>query len=111
VLVVGINSDDSVRRLKGPGRPVNRAEDRAAVVAAIGCVEYVTIFEEDTPERLLEEVRPDFYVKGGDYDPATLPERRVVERYGGRVMTAGYRPGYSTSGVIERLQAVAVPHF
>jgi D-beta-D-heptose 7-phosphate kinase / D-beta-D-heptose 1-phosphate adenosyltransferase len=109
VLVVGINSDDSVRRLKGPGRPVNRAEDRAAVVAAIGCVEYVTIFEEDTPERLLEEVRPDFYVKGGDYDPASLPERRVVERYGGRVMRAGYRPGYSTSGVIERLH-VAVSH-
>jgi D-beta-D-heptose 7-phosphate kinase / D-beta-D-heptose 1-phosphate adenosyltransferase len=111
VLVVGVNSDDSVRRLKGPGRPVNSAEDRAAVVAAIGCVEYVTIFDEDTPERLLEEVRPDFYVKGGDYDPATLPERPVVERYGGRVVTAGYLPGRSTTGVIERLRTVAEPQF
>jgi rfaE bifunctional protein nucleotidyltransferase chain/domain len=111
VLVVGVNSDDSVRKLKGPGRPVNCAEDRASVVAAIGCVEYVTIFSDDTPVRLLEAVRPDFYVKGGDYDAAALPERPVVERYGGRVVTVGYLPGHSTTGVIERLRTGPALHF
>jgi rfaE bifunctional protein nucleotidyltransferase chain/domain len=108
VLVVGVNSDDSVRNLKGAGRPVNPAADRAAVVAAVGCVDYVTIFHDDTPIRLLEAVRPDFYVKGGDYDAAALPERRVVERYGGRVVTVGYLPGRSTTGIVERLLAGAV---
>jgi rfaE bifunctional protein nucleotidyltransferase chain/domain len=111
VLVVGVNSDDSVQKLKGPGRPVNCAEDRASVVAAIGCVDYVTILGDDTPVRLLEEVRPDVYVKGGDHDPFAMPERPVVERHGGRVVTVGYRPGHSTTGVIERLHAVSVPQF
>lgn len=110
VLVVGVNSDDSVRKLKGPGRPVNGEEDRASVVAAIGCVEYVTIFDDDTPVRLLEAVRPDFYVKGGDYDARALLERPVVERYGGRVVTVGYLPGHSTTGVIERLHAAPIPY-
>jgi D-beta-D-heptose 7-phosphate kinase / D-beta-D-heptose 1-phosphate adenosyltransferase len=107
VLVVGINSDDSVRKLKGEGRPVSPAEDRAAVVAAIGCVEYVTIFSDDAPVRLLETVRPDVYVKGGDYDMATLPERRVVERYGGRVVTVGYLPGHSTTAIVDRIRREA----
>jgi rfaE bifunctional protein nucleotidyltransferase chain/domain len=107
VLVVGVNSDDSVRKLKGAGRPVNPAEDRAAVVAAIGCVEYVTIFSGDTPMRLLEAVRPDVYVKGGDYDAATLPERRAVERYGGRVVTVRYLPGHSTTAIVDRIRREA----
>ena len=107
MLVVGVNSDETVRRLKGPDRPVSPAEDRAAVVAAIGCVEYVTIFEDDTPIHLLEAVRPDIYVKGGDYDADTLPERLAVECYGGRVVTVGYLPGRSTAGIIERIRAGA----
>jgi D-beta-D-heptose 7-phosphate kinase / D-beta-D-heptose 1-phosphate adenosyltransferase len=107
VLVVGVNSDDSARKLKGAGRPVSPAEDRAAVVAAIGCVEYVTIFGDDTPMRLLEAVRPDVYVKGGDNDAATLPERRVVERYGGRVVTVGYLPGHSTTAIMDRIRREA----
>ena len=107
VLVVGVNSDETVRRLKGPDRPVSPAEDRAAVVAAIGCVEYVTIFEDDTPIHLLEAVRPDIYVKGGDYDADTLPERLAVECYGGRVATVGYLPGRSTAGIVERIRAGA----
>jgi rfaE bifunctional protein nucleotidyltransferase chain/domain len=107
VLVVGINSDNSVRKLKGAGRPVSPAEDRAAVVAAIGCVEYVTIFSDDAPMRLLETVRPDVYVKGGDYDAAMLPERRVVERYGGRVVTVGYLPGRSTTAIVDRIRREA----
>jgi rfaE bifunctional protein nucleotidyltransferase chain/domain len=107
VLVVGINSDDSVRKLKGAGRPVSPAEDRAAVVAAIGCVEYVTIFSDDTPMRLLETVRPDVYVKGGDYDAAMLPERQVVEHYGGRVVTVGYLSGHSTTAIVDRIRREA----
>ena len=105
MLVVGVNSDETVRRLKGPDRPVSPAEDRAAVVAAIGCVEYVTIFADDTPVHLLEAVRPDIYVKGGDYDADTLPERLAVECYGGRVVTVGYLPGRSTAGIIEGIRA------
>ena len=84
VLVVGINSDETVRKLKGPERPVCPAEDRAALVGAIGCVDYVTIFEDDAPIRLIETVRPDIYVKGGDFDADTMPERLAVECYGGR---------------------------
>jgi rfaE bifunctional protein nucleotidyltransferase chain/domain len=107
VLVVGVNSDETVRRLKGPDRPVSPAEDRAAVVAAIGCVEYVTIFEDDTPIHLFEAVRPDIYVKGGDHDADTLPERLAVECYGGRVVTVGYLSGRSTAGIIECIRAGA----
>ena len=73
------------------------------MVAAIGCVEYVTIFEDDSPIHLLEAVRPDIYVKGGDHDADTLPERLAVECYGGRVATVGYLPGRSTTGIIERI--------
>ena len=107
MLVVGVNSDETVRRLKGPDRPVSPAEDRAAVVAAIGCVEYVTIFEDDSPIHLLEAVRPDIYVKGGDHDADTLPERLAVECYGGRVATVGYLPGRSTTGIVKRIRAGA----
>ncbi len=105
VLVVGVNSDQTVHRLKGAGRPVIPAEDRAALVAAIGCVEYVTIVDDDSPIRLLEAVRPDIYVKGGDYDAETLPERLAVECYGGRVVTVGYLPGRSTTSIVERVRS------
>jgi D-beta-D-heptose 7-phosphate kinase / D-beta-D-heptose 1-phosphate adenosyltransferase len=111
VLVVGVNSDDSARRLKGPDRPVLPAEDRAAVVAAIGCVEYVTIFDEDTPVELLEEIRPDVYVKGGDYEVGALPERQVVERYGGRAVTVGYLAGRSTTDIVARIRGQASPAY
>jgi D-beta-D-heptose 7-phosphate kinase/D-beta-D-heptose 1-phosphate adenosyltransferase len=104
VLAVAVNSDAAVRRLKGQGRPLNPADDRAAVVAALGCVEYVTVFDEDTPARLLEAIRPDVYVKGGDYDAAALPERHLVERHGGRVVIAGYLPGRSTSHLLRRMR-------
>ncbi len=107
MLVVGVNSDETVRKLKGADRPVSPAEDRAAVVAAIGCVEYVTIFADDSPIRLLEAVRPDIYVKGGDHDADTLPERLAVECYGGRVVTVGYLPGRSTDGIVERIRGAA----
>ena len=104
VLVVAVNSDDGIRKLKGPGRPLNPAADRAAVLAAIGCVDYVTIFEEDTPAALVAAIRPDVYAKGGDYDVGSLPEGRLVAGYGGCVVTAGYLPGRSTTRLIEKMK-------
>lgn len=96
-LIVAINSDDSVKRLKGPERPINHEYDRAYVIAAMGCVDAVIIFGEDTPERLLEEVRPDVLVKGGDYRPDEIKGRE----YAGRVELVSYIDGYSTTKLIE----------
>ncbi|MBV9094467.1 MAG: bifunctional heptose 7-phosphate kinase/heptose 1-phosphate adenyltransferase [Streptosporangiaceae bacterium] len=98
-LVVCMNSDDSVRRLKGPGRPLVPAADRAAVLAALDCVDQVAIFEEDTPERLLRQLRPAIWVKGGDYDGSDLPEAAALREWGGRVVTVPYLSGRSTSGI------------
>jgi D-beta-D-heptose 7-phosphate kinase / D-beta-D-heptose 1-phosphate adenosyltransferase len=109
VLVVGVESDETVRKVKGPGRPVIPAEDRAAIVAAIGCVEYVTIFDGDSTADLVEAVRPDLYVKGGDHDADTMTGRLAVEIYGGRVTTVGYLPGRSTAGLVERIRDSADP--
>jgi D-beta-D-heptose 7-phosphate kinase/D-beta-D-heptose 1-phosphate adenosyltransferase len=96
-LIACMNSDDSVRRLKGPGRPLNSAADRAEVLAALDCVDRVAVFDEDTPERLLGELRPDIWVKGGDYDGRELPEAAALRRWGGRVVTVPYLSGRSTS--------------
>jgi D-beta-D-heptose 7-phosphate kinase/D-beta-D-heptose 1-phosphate adenosyltransferase len=104
VLVVALNSDGSVARLKGPGRPVNSVEDRAAVLGALGCVDYVTVFDDDTPQRLLELVRPDLYVKGGDYTPEMLPETPVVERLGGQVRILDYVEDRSTTALLDRIR-------
>ncbi|RJL34494.1 D-glycero-beta-D-manno-heptose 1-phosphate adenylyltransferase [Bailinhaonella thermotolerans] len=104
VLVVAVNSDASVARLKGPERPINPVEDRAAVLAALGCVDYVTVFEDDSPVRVLEMVRPDVYVKGGDYTPQMLPETPVVERLGGEVRIVEYVQDRSTTSIIERIR-------
>jgi D-beta-D-heptose 7-phosphate kinase/D-beta-D-heptose 1-phosphate adenosyltransferase len=109
VLVVGVHSDESVRKLKGTGRPVMPAEDRAAIVAAIGCVGYTTVFDADDTAELVEAVRPDLYVKGGDHDADTLSERLAVEIYGGRVTTVGYLPGRSTASLVERIRDAADP--
>lgn len=105
LLVVAVNSDDSVRRLKGPDRPVNPVEDRVALLAALSCVDHVVVFEEDSPAGLIEAVRPDVYVKGGDYPPEMVPEAPLVRRLGGQVRTLGYVPDRSTSGIIERIRA------
>jgi rfaE bifunctional protein nucleotidyltransferase chain/domain len=105
VLVVAVNSDDSVRRLKGPDRPVNPVEDRVAVLAALSCVDYVVVFAEDSPASLIEAVRPDVHVKGGDYPPEMVPEAPLVRRLGGEVRTLGYVPDRSTSAIIERIRA------
>jgi len=103
ILIVGLNSDESVRRLKGPGRPINPSDDRAGVLAALRPVDHVVVFPEATPHRLIEAVRPDVFVKGGDYDAESLPERPLVESLGGRVEILGFRSGRSSTAVIDRL--------
>ncbi|WP_022882867.1 D-glycero-beta-D-manno-heptose 1-phosphate adenylyltransferase [Gryllotalpicola ginsengisoli] len=104
VLVVALNADASVRRLKGPERPINEQADRAAVIAALGVVDLVTIFEEDTPADLIERLRPDVYVKGGDYSEQMLAEARIVRSYGGEVHILGYVPEHSTTDVVTRIR-------
>ncbi|MGW0432361.1 D-glycero-beta-D-manno-heptose 1-phosphate adenylyltransferase [Micromonospora sp. NPDC003197] len=105
LLVVAVNSDDSVRRLKGADRPVNPVEDRVAVLAALSCVDHVVVFAEDSPVALIETVQPDVYVKGGDYPPEMVPEAPLVRRLGGQVYTLGYVPDRSTSAIIERIRS------
>ncbi|MBI3289086.1 MAG: adenylyltransferase/cytidyltransferase family protein [Elusimicrobia bacterium] len=101
LLVVGLNSDASVRRLsKAPGRPVNSWRDRAEVIAALGCVDAVVKFEETTPEALMSRLKPDVQVKGGDYKPSDLPEAK----HAGKVVIVALKKGYSTTGFIKRLQ-------
>jgi rfaE bifunctional protein nucleotidyltransferase chain/domain len=99
-LVVLLNSDASVRALKGPRRPVMRADDRARVLAALACVDAVVIFDEHSPEQALEQLRPDVWVKGGDYTDAELPEAGVVRRHGGQVVLLPTVAGYSSSSLI-----------
>lgn len=104
LLIVALNSDDSVRRLKGPERPVNPLVDRAGVVGALECVDVVTAFDEDSPVGLLEMVRPDVYTKGGDYTPQMLPETPVVERLGGEVRVLDYLSDHSTTAIVSRIR-------
>ncbi len=96
-LIVCLNSDDSVRRLKGDGRPLNQEADRVNVLAALGCVDAVTVFSEDTPCAVLERIRPDIWVKGGDYDGRDLPEAALLKNWGGEAVTVPYLSGRSTT--------------
>lgn len=107
VLIVAVNSDAGVTRLKGPGRPVNPVADRAAVLAALRCVDYVTVFDDATPLRLIGEIRPDVYAKGGDYTVSGLPEAAAVARYGGRVVILGYLAERSTTAMLQRIRRSA----
>ena len=102
VLILGLNSDASVRRLKGETRPVNSEADRAEVVGALASVDYVVIFGEDTAEELIAKVQPAVYAKGGDYTLETLPEARIVESYGGGVAFIPLVEGKSTTNIIAR---------
>ena len=104
VLVVGVNGDESVRRLKGPGRPVMPAEDRALMVAALRSVDHVLVFEEDDVARLLLALRPDVHCKGTDYALDTVPERDVVRSYGGRVAIVGDPKDHDTRGLLKRIR-------
>lgn len=105
-LFVGINDDASSRRLKGPGRPLIPADERARLIAALAPVTAVIVFEEDTADSLIELLRPDIYVKGGDYAQKILPERETVEALGGRVALIDFMPGHSTTDLIARIRAL-----
>ena len=109
-LVVALNTDASARRLgKGPERPLNRQEDRAALIAALESVSLVTWFDEDTPLELITELRPDVLVKGGDYDMERLAETAVVQAYGGRALAIPFVDGYSTTALVKKIRAGAAP--
>ncbi|GAA3503873.1 hypothetical protein GCM10019016_109850 [Streptomyces prasinosporus] len=101
-LVVCVNSDASVRRRKGAGRPVNPLADRVRVLRALACVDAVAVFDEDTPERLLADLRPDVWVKGGDYAAADLPEAALLEEWGGQAVLLPYLDGRSSTRMLER---------
>lgn len=104
-LVVGLNSDASARRLgKGPDRPLNAEADRAILLAALESVSLVILFDEDTPVQLLSELRPQWYVKGGDYDMRTLAETALVESWGGRSLAIPFVNGYSTTALVSRIR-------
>jgi rfaE bifunctional protein nucleotidyltransferase chain/domain len=104
LLVVGVNGDDSVRRLKGAGRPIMPAADRALLVAALRCVDHVVVFEEDDVGRLLLALKPEVHCKGTDYTPETVPERDVVRSYGGRVAIVGDAKRHDTRALIEKIR-------
>ncbi|MDP9070976.1 MAG: D-glycero-beta-D-manno-heptose 1-phosphate adenylyltransferase [Actinomycetota bacterium] len=104
VLIVGLNDDDSVRRLKGPLRPINSLDDRAQVLAALSCVDYIVPFSGDSPTEAIQAVRPDVYVKGGDYTYEALPEAPLVEELGGTVRILPFMEDRSTSGIIDRIR-------
>lgn len=107
-LVVALNTDQSARRLaKGPGRPVNEENDRAFVVAGLGCVDYVTFFDEDTPQSIVAELLPDVLVKGGDYTPDTIVGRAEVEAAGGRVIVIPLVEGRSSTEILRRIQEIS----
>ena len=103
-LVVCMNSDESVRRLKGPERPFVPQEDRRRVLAALDCVDAVVVFDEDTPEEVLRRLRPHVWCKGGDYADASLPEEKVLLEWGGQAVVLPYLAGRSTTRIAEATQ-------
>ncbi len=105
-LVVGLNSDASVGRLKGPLRPIVPEKDRAIMLAALKFVDAVVVFDEDTPERLMRELKPAVYVKGGDYRIEDLPEAEVAAQVGAEVRILPFKPGYSTTALIEKIKHI-----
>lgn len=104
VLVVGVNGDRSVRELKGEGRPVMPAAERAELISAIRGVGYVILFEETSPARLLQSLKPDFQAKGTDYTPDAVPEAEIVRSYGGKVVITGDPKDHSTTAVLEKMR-------
>ena len=107
-LIVALNTDASAKRLgKGPDRPLNNEEDRAILMAALGAVDLVTWFDEDTPVQLLADIRPDILVKGGDYDMAKLPETPLMASWGGTAIALPFVAGYSTTALVKKIRNAA----
>ncbi|MBI4145224.1 D-glycero-beta-D-manno-heptose 1-phosphate adenylyltransferase [Candidatus Woesearchaeota archaeon] len=106
VLIVGVNSDSSVKKYKSDKRPVVGEHERAELVASLGCVDYVTIFSEPDPRAFLTVVRPDIHAKSGDYTAEKMIETPVVREYGGEVRIIPFQPGFSTTALIERIKVI-----
>lgn len=106
-LIVAINGDDSLRRLKGPSRPILPADQRLRVLAGLACVDFVLTFDDDTPHRLLGAIRPEVLVKGANYSVDGVVGREVVEEYGGKVLTVALTEGRSTSDIVEKVRAAS----
>lgn len=102
-LIVALNSDESVHRIKGPLRPVMKLEERMEVLAALECVHFVTWFDEDTPAETITLVTPDVLVKGGDWQPESIVGKEFVESYGGRVLSLPFVSGYSTTSILQKI--------
>ncbi len=107
ILIVGLNSDESIRRLKGENRPINSLEDRIQILGALSCIDHIVSFDEDSPQQLIRLIKPAIYVKGGDYTRELLPEVALVENLGGEVKILSYLPNFSTSRIIERIREAA----
>lgn len=103
ILIVGVNSDASTKRLKGPTRPINSQNDRACMLSALKSVDYTVIFDEDTPEDLIAYLKPSIHVKGGDYKKEDLPETKIVEAYGGKVIILNFVEGKSTTNIVNKI--------
>lgn len=102
--IVLLNSDKSVRSIKGPSRPINNENDRAEILSALRCVDYVVMFDEDSPRNLLDEIKPDVYTKGGDYTIETLPEADIMRKNNTRVEFISVVEGKSTTNIIEKMK-------
>ena len=104
VLILGLNGDESVRRNKGPDRPITPGHERAEVLAALACVDAVVVFHEDTPDAIIRAIQPDVLVKGADWPADEIVGRDTVEERGGRVVLIPVEPGYSTTSILERIK-------
>ena len=104
VLIVLLNSDKSVHSIKGPSRPLNNENDRAEILSALSCVDYVVLFDEDSPRNLLDEIKPDVYTKGADYTTETLPEADIMKKNGTRVEFIDFVEGKSTTNIINKMK-------
>ncbi len=104
ILIVAVNSDESVQRLKGKQRPVNKLEDRMFILASLFFIDFVTYFNENTPVEIIKIIQPDIHVKGGDYKIDNLPEKSIVETYGGKIIILPFVEGYSTTNILEKLK-------
>lgn len=106
VLIVLLNSDSSVRRLKGDNRPIVNEEERATVIAGLGCVDYVCLFDESTPCEMISKLQPDIFIKGGDYKGKHIPEMYVMSLYGGKVEYVSMIDGCSSTNIIEKIKGL-----
>ena len=104
-LIVLLNSDKSVKSIKGPTRPINNENDRAEILCALNCVDYVVMFDEDSPRNLLDEIKPDVYTKGADYTMETLPEADIMKKNGTRVEFISFVEGKSTTNIINKMKS------